>query len=152
MVRRYRTKQLLPTSGVLFIKVLIEDHNNKKTYQLGNSYTDNIKENFKFAVKDALMHALYKHFWNFNEYIPKQDYNNDQVLSEYIKRFIIENWYVEYFSENKVYTYKQVIRKFGRGKKHRYMQIYKRGKVYKTYRVKYHKKGFVDKIGNEIIN
>jgi len=152
MVRRYKTKQLLPTSGVLYIKVLITDHNNKRTFELGNSYNEDVRKNFKFMVKDALMHALYKHFWRYNEYIPKKDYNNDEILNEYIKNFTIKEWWVEYFSENNVYTYKQVIRKFGKGKKHRYMQISKRGKPYKTYRIEYKKKGFIDEIGNEVIN
>ena len=126
MARRYKSRQLLPFSGRIYVKIRISDYNGNWSIQEGVSFQGNVERSFKIGLHEALLNALYKHFYKYGRPILKSD---DVSLSDFIKRYDLKDYYIMYITEEGRYSYKT--RNY-KGK--RYLEIRRKGKYYKRNR------------------
>ena len=148
-MRRYKSRQLLPFSGRIVIKIRITDHNGNWSFQTGQSFQGNMSRSFRIGLNEAILNALYKHFYRFDRPIMKSE---DVSLTDFIKSYDLKDWYILYITEQNRYSFKTVNRKLGRSKtKHRYLEIKYKGKHYSRTRFEPQSKQKVDKIIQELV-
>jgi len=124
----YKTKALLDARGKLVVKVKIFDKNNKWSTEIGEATNSNLKRQFKITLNDAVLNAIYKHFWKRGKVVPKYD---EGAISDEVKRIKIIDYNIFYYSDRR-YSYKRVTK----NNKY-YIETRRDGKFHKLDKVKY---------------
>jgi len=121
-IKPYKTKQILSSRGNIEVTVKIIDYKGLSSVQKGYSNSTNIKAHFKQAYNEAVLNAVYKHFWNNGGYyINSRDYS----ISDLCESIIILDHEIIYFSDLNYYTFKRE-----NIKGHYYTVIRKKGRYY----------------------
>jgi len=104
-IKPYVTKQIISARGKLTVEVNIVDYKGNSSTTIGNSNSANVKRHFKFMLNEAILNAVYKHFWeNGNYYIRSGGVN----LNDLTNSIEVENYSITYYSDLDLYTFKRV--------------------------------------------